>query len=174
MRGSPLILTLSALLLAGPAAALAAPRGAAARLQQVEDRFEIQRLLIDYGRDLDARDWTAFSELFAQKGEWVGGFGVVTGPQAIHDTMVKAIGTKPGANYHILTNFEVDFTGPDTAKAWSRWSFVGVTADNKPALLMGGHYDDILVREHGRWRFLRREAPADVPANLPTGAAAAK
>ena len=25
-----------------------------------------------------------------------------------------------------------------------------------------GHYNDTLVREAGRWRFLRREAPADI------------
>ena len=31
-----------------------------------------------------------------------------------------------------------------------------------PKLAKLGHYNDILIREAGRWRFLRREAPADI------------
>jgi hypothetical protein len=27
-----------------------------------------------------------------------------------------------------------------------------------------GHYDDRFIRENGAWKFLRREAPADIPA----------
>ena len=148
--------------------AAAQPASAKARLQRLEDQAEIQRLLIDYGRLLDARDWRGFSLLFADKGQWVGGFGTATGPAEIEAMMVKMIGTRPGANYHLLSNFEIDVHG-DSATAWSRWSFIGVTADNKPAILFGGHYIDSLVREHGHWRIARREAPADVPAPADQG-----
>jgi hypothetical protein len=33
--------------------------------------------------------------------------------------------------------------------------------DGLPALCKLGHYDQ-LIREAGRWRFLRREAPTDI------------
>jgi len=137
----------------------------AARVQRLEDIEEIRTLLIDYGRLLDAHDLAGYSHLFAKDGEWVGGFGSAKGPAAIQALMEKNLGvtrtSKPGSTYHLLTNFEIDPHG-DTATAWSRWSFT-VTADNKPSILYGGHYDDTLVREDGHWRFERRTAENDIP-----------
>jgi ketosteroid isomerase-like protein len=101
-------------------------RRLAARLQQLEDKQEIEQLLLDYGRHLDSRDFVAYGRLFAKDGEWVGGFGTASGgPAGIQVFMEKAMGTGPNAahNYHLLTNFVITVTG-DTATAWSRWSFV--------------------------------------------------
>ena len=42
----------------------------AARIQRIEDQQEIQRLLTDYGRLLDAHDFAGYSRLFAHDGEW--------------------------------------------------------------------------------------------------------
>jgi len=145
--------------------------GLAARVQRLEDIDEVRTLLTDYGRLLDAHDLAAYSRLFAKDGEWVGGFGSAKGPAAIQTLMEKNLGvtraTKPGSTYHLLTNFEIDVHG-DSATAWSRWSFIVTTADSKPAILYGGHYDDTLVREDGRWKFLRRVAVNDIPHLDPT------
>src|SRR5262245_27562157 len=71
----------AALLLCAVAISAQAPRATpadasmAARLQRLEDIMEIQTLLLDYGRFLDARDLPAYSRLFAKDEEWVGGFG---------------------------------------------------------------------------------------------------
>ena len=138
----------------------------AARIQRLEDIEEIRVLLIDYGRDLDAHNLRAYSQLFAKDGEWVGGFGTAKGPAAIQALMEKNLGAaprnKPGSTYHLLTNFVIDLKG-DTATAWSRWTFVVTGADKKPAMMYGGHYDDTLVREQGRWKFKRRVAANDIP-----------
>ena len=45
----------------------------AARLQRLEDIEEIRTVLLNYGRFLDARDFAAYSRLFAKDGEWVAG-----------------------------------------------------------------------------------------------------
>ena len=118
----------------------------------------------NYGRFLDAHDFKSYGELFAKDGEWIGGFGSVTGPAAVEAFMVKNIGTpgKPSGTYHLLTNFIIDVHG-DTATAWSRWNFVTPGADKKPAIAQGGHYEDTLVRENGHWKFRRREAFSDIP-----------
>jgi hypothetical protein len=161
-----------------PAAAMAqapAPRARSleARIQRFEDTQEIRDLLTNYGRLLDAHDLAGYSHLFAKNGEWVGGFGSAKGPAAIQALMEKNLGTapkgKPGSTYHLLTNFMIDVTG-DRATAWSRWSFAVTGADNKPSILYGGHYDDTLIREDGRWKFLRRVAVNDIPLSDPTGA----
>jgi uncharacterized protein (TIGR02246 family) len=157
----------------------------AARIQRLEDQQEIQNVLLDYGRLLDAHDFAGYANLFAKDGEWVGGFGTVRGPAAIQAFMEKNIGSpgKPGGTYHILTNFEIqvhsDLHG-DTATAWSRWAYVvpvvnpdpnskplsPALKNDRPVIAQGGHYDDQLVRENGHWKFKRREAVTDIPGPL--------
>jgi hypothetical protein len=142
----------------------------AARVQRLEDIEEIHKVLIDYGRYLDTRDFTAYSGLFAKDGEWAGGFGTVQGPAAIQAFMEKNItGPNRGNTYHLLTNFEVEVHG-DTATAWSRWTYVTPGADNKPVIAQAGRYDDTFVRENGHWKFKRRVASNDIPADGPAGA----
>ena len=187
MKGSPIfdfsraprvafLLGVASLLM--PAATMAqasAPRSGSleARIQHLEDTQEIRDLLTSYGRLLDAHDLAGYSHLFARNGEWVGGFGSAKGPAAIQALMEKNLGAtpkgKPGSTYHLLTNFLIDVTG-DTATAWSRWSFTVTGADNQPSILYGGHYDDTLIREGGRWKFLRRVAVNDIPHSDPNAA----
>jgi SnoaL-like domain len=137
-----------------------------ARLQHLEDLEEIRTVLTNYGRFLDARDFSSYSHLFARDGEWIGGLGKVQGPGAIQALMEKSIGTtNAGHNYHLLSNFEIDVHGDATA--WSRWAFVVPGPDKKPVIAQGGHYDDIFVREDGHWKFKRRTATTDLPSSGP-------
>jgi SnoaL-like protein len=149
----------------------------AARIQRLEDIEEIRVLLTDYGRFLDTHDLVAYSHLFAKDGEWVGGFGSAKGPADIRGLMEKNLGSgparKPGSTFHLLTNFIIDVHG-DTVTAWSRWVFVTTGADNRPSPAMGGHYDDVLVREDGHWKFQRRVVVNDIPQSIPTPAPAPK
>src|SRR5580765_4310677 len=104
--------------------ASARSREAADRIQRIEDRAEIEQLLLNYGRHLDARDFKAYGQLFAGEGVWEGGMGTVQGPAAIQAFMEKAIpGANTAHNFHLLSNFVIDVQG-DTATAWSRWQFV--------------------------------------------------
>lgn len=151
--------------LAAPAFAQSArtadDRSTAARLQALADKDEIQTLLLDYGRHLDSRDFAAYGRLFAKDGEWIGGFGTVTGgPAGIQAFMAKALGpTNTAKNYHLLSNFVITVDG-DTATAWSRWAFV-VPGEKGAAIAQAGRYDDVLVREDGAWRIKRRTASND-------------
>ena len=139
----------------------------ASRLQRLEDIEEIRTVLQNYGRFLDARDFGAYSRLFAKDGEWAGGFGTVKGPAAIQAFMEKNIaGPNEGNTYHILSNFEIEVHG-DTATAWSRWAYITPGTDGKPVIAQGGRYDDTLVRENGAWKFKRRVASNDIPNARP-------
>jgi len=138
-----------------------------ARIRRLEDTEEIRTLLLNYGRYLDARDFAAYSLLFAKDGEWIGGFGTVKGPAAIQAFMEKNIpGPNQAHNYHVLTNFVIDVHG-DTAAAWSRWTFVVPGPDKRPVMAQGGRYEDSLVRENGHWKFKRRVARNDIPDMAP-------
>jgi uncharacterized protein (TIGR02246 family) len=138
-----------------------------ARIQHLEDMQEIQTLLLNYGRTLDARDFRAYSLLFARDGVWSGGMGTVQGHRRIQAFMEKAIpGPNTAHNYHILSNFSIEVNG-DTATAWSRWTFMVPGPNNTAVAAQSGRYDDTLVREDGRWRFKKRVASNDIPAAGP-------
>ena len=135
--------------------------GLEARLRQLEDKDQITQVLIDYGRHLDSRNLAAYAALFAEDGEWAGGFGTVKGRANIQAFMEKNMGTGPNkqGNYHIMSNFAITVTG-DTATAWSRWAFV-VPGQTGAVISQAGRYDDTFVREKGVWKFKRRTASND-------------
>lgn len=143
----------------------ARPLSVEERLRRMEDVEAIRNLLVAYGRNFDKRDFAAYANLFAKDGVWVGGTGAAQsyqGPDAI-----RAMGEKgyppsvfPGA-YHLMSNFAIELTGPDTAQAWSRWTFVVNGVHNEPVIFRGGFYEDAFVREDGRWKFKRRVVATD-------------
>ena len=141
-----------------------------ARLRRLEDRDAIRKLLMDYGRFLDRRDFAAFSQLFADsEGEWIGGLGKAKGPLAIRKLMEDTIGNDTNKmisapNYHVFTNEIISIDG-DRAKALSKWMFVVQGEAARPRLFYLGHYEDTLVREGGHWKFLRRVVHGDIPAD---------
>jgi len=135
------------------------------RLKRLEDREEIRQLIMDYGRFLDQRDFRSFSELFAKtEGEWDGGFGRAKGSKAIRELMESTIGkdTTMTQSCHLFTNETIHVNG-DQATALTKWIFVVPGESNRPQLVFLGHYEDSMVREDGRWKFLRRVVHADIP-----------
>ena len=154
-----IVLSLLTLIAAAPAAGQNASLDA--RLRALEDKEQIAQVLIDYGRHLDSRNLAAYASLFADDGEWVGGFGTVKGRANIQAFMEKNMGTGPNkaGNYHIMSNFAITVTG-DTATAWSRWAFV-VPGERGATISQAGRYDDTFVREKGAWKFKRRTASND-------------
>jgi SnoaL-like domain len=152
-----------ALLAGGPAciAAQASSASLDARVRVIEDQMAIERLLKEYGRTLDARDFSAYSRLFAREGEWKGALGSYKGPAAIQVAMEKiftaaAADIPKGQNFHVMSNFLIDVQG-DHATALSSFIFYKLNGI-LPVPAVAGRYEDELVREDGAWRFLRRTA----------------
>jgi hypothetical protein len=63
-----------------------------------------------------------------------------------------------------MTNDQIKIDG-DVASATTKWIYITPGPDGAPKLVYLGHYDDRFIRENGEWKFLRREAPADIPAS---------
>ena len=135
------------------------------RVQRLEDVLEIHRLLVDYGRHLDARDLRAYSQLFCDDGEWTGATGNAVGPAAIEAMLEANLPGNPAApgatTWHVMANPVIDVDG-DRATARVMWLLLRRDAGDQPGFAVTGHYDDVLVREGGRWKFKRRAASVDV------------
>jgi uncharacterized protein (TIGR02246 family) len=151
----------------------AAPGGLAAieaRLARLEDLEAIRRLLLDYRRYLDTKDFRAYAGLFAADGEFVAGpDGEIRaqGPEAIFALVDGMRGTlltdAGGDDVHIAVNEVIELDG-DRARVTSTWVYLVRGQGDVPEVSKIGHYDDVMTREDGGWRFLRREAPMDIPA----------
>jgi uncharacterized protein (TIGR02246 family) len=138
-----------------------------ARLQKLEDREAIRSLFIDYGRTLDARDFTAFAQLFAKDAEFVGGAGATaTGRDAVGALLQRLITTNypdsRGNNFHLFFGETIEVNGNE-ATAVSKGAFVMASGTNRPEMLLLATYRDQFVREDGRWKFKRREIHGDIP-----------
>jgi uncharacterized protein (TIGR02246 family) len=138
------------------------------RLRRLEDREEIAEILVEYGRTLDAGDAEAYSRLFARDGEWIGGKFRANSPAQIKEMIERLVASRGGndGSNHIMSNFVIRVDG-DTAKAWSRWMLVVPGTDGKPTIRIAGRYDDLLIREDGHWKFLRRSLTHDLRAASP-------
>jgi hypothetical protein len=120
---------------------------------------------------LDTHDLVGYANLFARDGEWIGGFGRARGPKAILALMRKYLGTqrpdpRKVTGFHLMTNILIHLDG-DRATAESKLVFMYRSKDDKPVPVMGGHYDDTLIREDGHWKFLRRVVMMDIPYQDP-------
>ena len=162
-----LVVALVAMAPLAPALAADDIESLAKRVQVLEDREAIRALILADGEAHDHRDYRTFANLFASNGEWVGGLGSAKGPEAIFELMDRTIGHDPKPNgsgtYHVMTNDQIKLAG-DRASATTKWIYITPGETNTPTLVFLGHYVDEFVRENGEWRFLRREAPADIPA----------
>jgi ketosteroid isomerase-like protein len=149
----------------------AAAGDAGARLRRLEDLEQIRQLFIDYKHVLDGKDFSGYASLFAEDGEFVAIAGGARGRAEIEAMVAAMPGTdllaaEVGDDFHLVLNpqIQLDAGDPDRARAQSTWAYVVKGDDGGPVLAKLGHYDDELVREDDRWRFLRRAAPMDIPA----------
>lgn len=139
------------------------------RLHHLEDREEIRQLLVDYGRTLDQRDFVGFSMLFAENAEYGSGAGteVTKGRAAIGKLLEDIFRKNPtglrSPNFHLFANVSIELKG-DEAVATSKGIFVVPGELDKPEMVMLATYNDLLVRENGRWKFKRRIVHSDIPS----------
>jgi hypothetical protein len=137
------------------------------RLQRLEDMEAIWRLMLEYRACLDAKDIRGYAALFAADGEFIAGDMRATGPEEIFALVDGMRGTlltdRGGDDVHIVANPTIDVDG-DRATADSMWIYILRGDGDVPVLSKIGSYHDVLTREDGRWKFLRREAPTIIPA----------
>ncbi len=139
------------------------------RVRRLEDILEIQQLFVDYGHHLDAGDFEAYAALFASDGEvLLGPLGRARGREQIRALMEKTLDGAVGQSFHVISNPIIALAG-DTASSEVMWTVVRRDENGLPALSMVGRHRDELVREDGRWRFLKRRGLVDIPSAMRRG-----
>ena len=138
-----------------------------ARLRRLEDLQAIHQLFIDYGEHLDAGDFDAYAELFAEDGEvLLGPIGRAKGRAEIKALMTSTLADKVGATYHIISSPRVNLEG-DRAHSTVMWTVATRADDGLARIVTVGHHLDELVRVGDRWYIQRRKGVVNVPAVYP-------
>jgi 3-phenylpropionate/cinnamic acid dioxygenase small subunit len=154
-----------------------------ARLAASEDRAAIEKLVTgDYPRALDHRKWADYAALFTSDGALTMRDKTVTGPAEIEKYFINfrspSSGSRPPPQpdeirtLHIVTNLSFTITG-DTAVGGAYWQTIGVT-DGRTSVLSAGHYEDVLKKQGGKWKFAKRVIVSDLapPAAAPVSSSA--
>src|SRR5215813_11528121 len=136
------------------------------RLRRLEDTEQIRQLNLAYRRLLDRRDLDAYGRLFADDGEWLGGTGYGKGPAGITAMLTQRLAGNPAppgpTSWHLVTEPDIHLHG-DHASGTVTWALIQRGDGDIPVMRLLGHYDDVYVREGGRWRYQRRIAYTDIP-----------
>lgn len=153
-------------LIVGVAALLLCGSAPAAFAGYADDRAEIENLSNRYMIAVDAGDIETVMSTWAEDGvlDWVG--GVERGRAAIRKAMsgfggsahaVPEGATSRQRTHHHILNHVIDVTG-NTAKTVAYWFNITNNTPQKDVQLMYfGHYEDELIKQNGKWLFLKRK-----------------
>jgi ketosteroid isomerase-like protein len=136
-----------------------------ARVRRLEDQHAVWGLMMDYRRELDRRDFAAYSRLFTDDGEWLGNLGHARGPAEIEQLLIRTLTAWTGdenAHLHLMANPEIEVYG-DRATSRSVWVYLTRDGLGNPVLSLIGRYEDEIVRAGDTWKFKRRIAYCDYP-----------
>jgi uncharacterized protein (TIGR02246 family) len=132
-----------------------------------QDRAAIEALMWRYVRALDSMDPEAYAAAYTEDGSFGSGSRAETGRAALAKMVADlkkgrderaAKGEKIAPMYHVITNHQITFTGPNEARYDSYWMTVfGAAGPETPVrVAAAGRGVDELVRVNGQWLIKNR------------------
>src|SRR5215472_16601640 len=132
----------------------------------LEDKDAIREIMAAYCHALDAGRFADVAGLFADDGVWTTDNGEAKGRDAIEQMLRSVVPVKGEGpqRKHYITNIIIKVDG-DSAESISDYL---VVRESGPDLIpvMGGTYKDTWMRQHGMWRFARKELVHDIAGDM--------
>jgi uncharacterized protein (TIGR02246 family) len=126
----------------------------------IEDHVAIQGLAARYNHAIDSGDADGFLATFVEAGVLDAGRMVLEGHAALKD-FASNFSSSTRAPRHVATNLVIDGDGDQaTLKAYVQM-YILSGEPAKQIVAAAGKYDDVLVKQDGTWKFVRRTFTAD-------------
>ncbi len=135
------------------------------RLRRIEDWQEITNLRGQYCHLLDERKWSDFVDLFTDDG-YFKGLAEARGRAELTAFFSRRVPEMIEAFWHFCSNGTIAIDGD---RATGRISLHYLSVMGGVSYVSAGHYDDVLERKGGRWRFKSRIITFYFLAPLETG-----
>lgn len=123
------------------------------RLTRIEDELAIGQLRARYCHLLDDMQWEEFVDLFTEDGEF-DGLSKVQGRDALMRFFSHDVPKIAERFWHFCTNGTVEINAD---MAVGRISMEYISTTNGVSYVSAGHYDDVMLKEGGRWKFKSRK-----------------
>ncbi|MBV8463811.1 MAG: nuclear transport factor 2 family protein [Acidimicrobiales bacterium] len=132
----------------------------------LDDHVAIQQLVARYNHAIDSGDGAAYADAFVDDGVLDAGGLVVEGRDALH-SFAETFAASVWAPRHVATNLVIDGQG-DRAELRAYVQLYSMEGDpGRQGVRASGIYHDTLVKQDGRWRFVRRTYTGDESAPQP-------
>ena len=136
-----------------------------ARLDRLESRYEIERLVANTCHGVDKRDEATFLSIWHDDGVWVRPQGDFRGKSEILRALREFVWTAWQSTQHWATNLVTEIDG-DVASGTFDMSMQGVAATGASAF-MSATYTDRYARRDGRWGIVQRKFQPKYFAHAP-------
>lgn len=135
-------------------------------LRMFQDREAIDALLSRYATGLDTLEPDLYTSTFTSDATFTSGERVRKGQAEIRAIITDLLATRekrkaegapaPGPMHHVVTNGYVEFVGKDEAHHHAYWMTVVTRPENKREIAAMGSYNDVIVKQNGKWLFKSR------------------
>jgi uncharacterized protein (TIGR02246 family) len=131
------------------------------------DRIEIQELVSRYVTALDTRNPDLYEGVFTEDAVFEVSGKVHHGRKEIREIIIglrkgiearKAKGEPINDLYHTFTNTNIDFVSDVEATHHAYYQTIRIGPDKKVIIGTMGRYDDVMVKQGGRWFIKTRKA----------------
>lgn len=126
-------------------------------MQALQDHQNISALLMQYGCALDARDWSALTQVFAPDAQVnYGSLGVFDGKAAIVE-VARAFIESCGPTQHLIGNIRISLAGDQAqAQCYVQATHAAQQAQDPRLMTLWGEYQDQLARSDSGWVIVKR------------------
>jgi len=135
------------------------------RIQAIEDRQQLGELRGHYCHVVDGRQWETLADLFTEDGEFIG-FARARGRAEILSYFRDTVSEIADAFWHFCSNPTLKLNG-DTATGLLSMHYMAIK--NGVSYAAAGTYHDVMRRENGIWKFVRRKVTFDFFAPVTEG-----
>lgn len=165
-RAALAIMYFSAFGLSGVAAQAQTRNQAATHDSVLQDRAEIEELVVRYVTALDTLDADTYADVFTEDAVYEVPGAVHEGRAAIRKIVTDlqagraraaAEGREPAALYHVMSNTSIEIVDDDEARHTSYAQTVRAAENGQFVVGFMGRYEDVIVKRDGRWQILSRK-----------------